>query len=186
MLIPQEKACEKRKSLKKLRHTAHIKQYKPIPHCHSFCLCVYFTSSMIPERSLTAEVKKYLPLLFLIGLSSWLARSEFTYDIRRDIREDSNGVCDDCNTFVGMENIISAHKNHKRGPGYNDKDNGRGLCILCELGYHLAHHPNSRKIGMTQRNNFRTIRGIYYRMSPEDQEKAEQRFGSFLTALLRP
>jgi len=142
---------------------------------------------MSPEKqrlihSLRKPASNLIALCFLASLSGYAFRGK----TRKEIKN-TNGICDGCGNNVGKDRLIAAHLNHNRTNGavYNNPENGRAFCPLCELDHHLSHHDNSfDTIGVNKQNNASTIYGIWQQLSRAERNQAMQKHGNKLRKIV--
>ena len=135
------------------------------------------------EKEVSFMNRFLIPALALIALSELLLLAARP-DIQILIRKRSQGKCEKCKLFVGVDNIIVAHLDHRRKSGrYNSPNNLLGLCLCCEARHHLAHVFNPKKIGMTAKKNDPAAWGRFLQLPILEQNLLRDVFSEEITYL---
>jgi hypothetical protein len=111
--------------------------------------------------------------LLLVIVLGYFSLYGFSRGVRKKIKKDAEGCCQDCAENVGYEKLIAAHFNHKRGENYNKSNNGRALCIGCETHYHGQHVGRAWKIGLNEWQNLKAVEGGIGTIRKTDPELAD-------------
>jgi hypothetical protein len=102
----------------------------------------------------------------------------FNPDAKFEIKERSGGKSE----LSGRDDLtlVCSHLDHdKKSPHYNDPENGVRTLITEELAYHMWHRYEPIQIGLSQRNNDRTINSITMKLlkSGMSQERLRDEVG---------
>lgn len=110
----------------------------------------------------------------------------FSRNVRRMMREGSDGFCDDCGKFVGSSLLTVSHINHRKdSKDYNNPQNARMLCDRCECEYHLSHVANSESIGLPRKKNIQTVWGHLSELPRSDVEELAKLYPAEIRAVCR-
>ena len=103
----------------------------------------------------------------------------FSRGVRKKLRKESDGSCDECGLHVGANKLTVAHINHQKDSAqYNDPENARLLCDRCECEHHLSHVHRSDEIGMPHKINIETVWGHLTELKKSDIRDLAEKYPS--------
>lgn len=94
---------------------------------------------------------------------------------RREVRKRANGKCEGCGKKTNKK-LIVAHIDHtyqhsvENGGTYNDLDNLKAFCTVCEFTHHINHVGKAKQIGMNEQDNLSTVNGLWRQILIEEPD----------------
>ena len=109
----------------------------------------------------------------------------FSPEVRGHLIRRSKNRCHNCRKEVQGPRAIAAHKNHSKNENYDDPQNGRILCPLCETKYHMQFIGNSDEIGLDEERNLIAVRQNLDKLSKRERHQIRREQPGLIYELMK-